>query len=153
MPGSSHGSLHAFGTWFQQYKAHLLKKKMLKPVRTKAGLGVQLLQFTTNASESMNAVLKRKVDYKKNELPEFLEELRKVIDEQQHELERAIINKGKYQLCVKYRKMEIEEKHWFLKMSPTQGGVCKESFVSASWFHRSCSQTECIVFQERRRTQ
>ena len=44
----------------------------------------------------MNAVLKRKVDYKKKELPEFLDELKKVIDEQEHELERAIINEGKY---------------------------------------------------------
>ena len=78
--------LHAFGVWFKQYKGSLLKKKMLKPVRTKAGQGSQPLQFTTNVSESMNAVLKRKVDYKKSELPAFLDELRKVINEQEHEL-------------------------------------------------------------------
>ena len=93
---------------------------MLKPVRTKAGLGSQPLQFTTNASESMNAVLKRKVDYKKSELPEFLDELRKVIDEQEHELERAVINKGKYQLGVQHRKLEILESDWFMKMSIAQ---------------------------------
>lgn len=106
--------LHAFGVWFKQYKGCLLKKKMLKPVRTKAGLGSQPLQFTTNASESMNAVLKRKVDYKKSELPAFLDELRKVIDEQEHELERAIINKG---LDVQHRNLEIREDHWFMSMS------------------------------------
>ena len=71
-----------------------MKKKMLKPLRVKAGLGDKPSMFTTNASESMNAVLKRKVDYKKNELPDFLEQLRKVIDEQQRELERAIISIG-----------------------------------------------------------
>ena len=115
-----HRPLHAFGVWFKQYKGNLLKKKMLKPVRTKAGLGNQPLQFTTNASESINAVLKRKVGYKKSELPEFLDELRKVIDEQEHELERAVINKGKYRLGVQHRKLEILESHWFMKMSLTQ---------------------------------
>ena len=29
-------------------------------------------------------------------MPEFLDELKKVIDEQEHKLERAIINEGKY---------------------------------------------------------
>lgn len=125
MPDSIHKPLHAFGVWFKQYKGNLLKKKMLKPVRTKAGLGSQPLQFTTNASESMNAVLKRKVEYKKSELPEFLEELRKVIDEQEHELERAVINKGKYRLNAQHRKFEIAEDHWFLKMSLAQ----KESHI------------------------
>ena len=40
-------------------------------------------------------MLKRKVDYKKNELPAFLEQLKKVIDEQEQEVVRAIIDKGK----------------------------------------------------------
>ena len=31
--------------------------------------------FTTNASESVNAILKRKVDYKKNELPVFIDKV------------------------------------------------------------------------------
>ena len=99
MSNSVHRPLHVFGVWFKQYKANLLKKKMLKPIRMKAGLGNQPLQFTTNASESMNAVLKWKMDYKMSELPEFLDKLKKVVDEQEHELERAVINKGKYRLC------------------------------------------------------
>ena len=112
--------MQSFALWFQKYKATLIKMKMLKPVRIKAGLGSQPHAFTTNASESMNAVLKRKVDYKKNELPAFLEQLKKVIDEQEEELVRAIIDKGKYQLCLEYKKFQIPESQWFMKMSKAQ---------------------------------
>ena len=78
MPDNVQKPLHVFGMWFKQYKSSLQKKKMLKPVHTKAGLESLPLQFTTNARESMNTVLTRKVDYK-SELPAFLGELRKVI--------------------------------------------------------------------------
>ena len=60
----------------------------------KAGLGDPPARFTTNASESMNALLKKKVNYKKNELPLFIDELKSVIEEQERELERAVINTG-----------------------------------------------------------
>ena len=51
----------------------------------------------------MNAVLKSKVDYKKSELPAFLEKLKSVIDEQEREIvERAVINRGKYQRLQKF---------------------------------------------------
>ena len=73
MDSHDHGPLHAFGRWFCQYKKNLLKKKMLKETRINAGLGNPPSYFATNSSESMNAMLKNKVDYKKSELPEFLE--------------------------------------------------------------------------------
>ena len=41
--------------------------------------------FATNASKSINAVLKNKVDYKKNELPDFLDKLKDVINEQERD--------------------------------------------------------------------
>ena len=60
---------------------------MLRPVREEAGLGIPPPTFTTNASESINAMLKKKVDYKKNELPAFMNHLKQIIDEQDRELE------------------------------------------------------------------
>ena len=57
-----------------------------------------LANCNTNASESMNALLK-KVNYKKNELSLFIAELKAVIEEQERELEHAVIDKGKYQFC------------------------------------------------------
>ena len=69
---------------------------MLRPVRIRAGLGNPPSSFTTNASESINALLKNQVEYKKSDVPIFLEKLRDAIDEQQREVERAIVNNGKY---------------------------------------------------------
>ena len=52
------------------------KKKMLKESHSKAGLG-NPSHFTTNSNENMNAVLKSKLNnYKKIELPEFLENIK-----------------------------------------------------------------------------
>ena len=112
--------LQSFAKWFHQYKSTLMKSSMLKSVRRKGGLGDPPVHFTTNASESINSVLKNKVDYKKSELPEFLDKLKSVIDEQERELERAIIDRGKYKLCEKFKKMEISEHEWFTKMSSSQ---------------------------------
>ena len=98
------GPLHTFGKWFYQYKSAIVKNSMLKSIRRKARLGDPPLQFTTNASESINAVLKHKVDYKKNELPDFLDKLKSVINEQERELERAIIGRGKYEFCKQLKK-------------------------------------------------
>ena len=114
------GPLHAFGRWFCQHEKALLKNKILKQSRIKAELGNPPSHFTTNSSESMNAVLKSKVDYKKSELPVFLKKLKSVIDEQQSELEWAIIDHGKYRLCDEYKKLEVKEDHWFMKMSHAQ---------------------------------
>ena len=81
MDSHDHDPLHAFGRWFGQYKKNLLKKKMLKETRIKAGLRNPPSYFTTNSSESVNVLLKNKVEYKKSELPEFLKKLRSVSNE------------------------------------------------------------------------
>lgn len=52
--------------------------------------------FAKTASESINAVLKRKVDYKRNQLPVFVDILKDIVDDQQCEIECAIICRGKY---------------------------------------------------------
>ena len=59
------GPLRKFGKWFYLYKSIIVKNSMLKSVRRKAKLGDPPSHFTTNGSESINAVLKNKVDYKK----------------------------------------------------------------------------------------
>ena len=47
------------------YKSTIVKNSMLKSVRRKAKLGDPPSHFTTNGSESINAVFKNKGDYKK----------------------------------------------------------------------------------------
>ena len=113
-------SLNVFCVWFQQYKSGLAKAMMLKSTRRNAGLGDPPSQFTTNASESMNNVLKSKMNYKKHELSVFVDKLKEVVDEQVRELERAIIDRGKYRFCEQFKKFEVCENKWFLKISIEQ---------------------------------
>ena len=114
------GPVHVFCEWFKRYKCNTIKQAMLRPVRIKAGLGNPPSNFTTNASESINALLKNQVEYKKSDVPVFLEKLRDAIDEQQREVERAIVNTGKYTFCEKYSHLVKSEDDWFLKMTLTQ---------------------------------
>ena len=74
---------------------------ILRPIRVQAGLGDPPSVFTTNAS--INALLKNKVEYRKNELPVFLDQLKEAIDEQEREVERAVIDRGKYRFRSDYR--------------------------------------------------
>ena len=77
------------------------------------GLGNPPDIFTTNASESINAILKHKVNYKRNELPVFISKVKETIQEQQREVERALIGRGKYELREQYKHLQIAEHKWF----------------------------------------
>ena len=52
--------------------------------------------------------------------PCFLTNLKAAIDEQQRELERAIVDKGKYTFKQAFASLVIGESEWFLKMSTIQ---------------------------------
>lgn len=110
---SEGGPLHTFTRWFKRYKCDMIVNSLLRPVREQAGLGCPPEQFTTNASESVNALLKNKVDYKRNELPDFLKKLKEVIDEQDEEVSRAVIGKGKYVMRPGFKQLEKSEAEWF----------------------------------------
>ena len=60
-------------------KASVIRDTMLRCVREECGMGCPPDIVTTNASESVNAVLKRKVDYKRNELPVFIDKLKELV--------------------------------------------------------------------------
>ena len=79
-----------FHSWFTHNKAEIIKSTMLRPVREEAGLGCPPEPFTTNSSEAVNAVIKNQVNYKSHQ------HLKTVIDEQDREVERAVIGQGKY---------------------------------------------------------
>ena len=115
----STSSLEKFVQWFAKYKSPVVKSSMLKSVRQRCGLGSPPVAFTTNASESVNAILKKKVDYKHSELPQFLHHLKALIDEQEREIQKAVVDRGKYALQPEYKKFKKSEDEWFLKMNET----------------------------------
>lgn len=128
------GSCSGFYDWLVQYKVDAIVSGMLRPVREDAGLGIPPSRFTTNASESVNAILKRKVEYKKNELPTFMNHLKQVVDEQEREVERAVIGRGKYQFVDEYKFFEIKESVWFkMTREQRQKHLQKVATVQLDW--------------------
>ena len=109
----SSADMSSFVQWFLRNKVGVLHNTMLRSVREECGLGNPPQQFTTNASESINALLKHKLDYQRRELPVFIEKVKELIDEQGKEIERAVIDRGKYRLRSQYRYLQIEENRWF----------------------------------------
>lgn len=71
-----------FFVWFREHKAEVIKQGMLKDTRISAGLGCPPACFTTNASESLNALIKSGVNYQKSQLPQFIDKLHAMIKEQ-----------------------------------------------------------------------
>ena len=57
----------------------VLRDTMSKSLRMECGLGNSPDIFTTNASESINAILKHKVNYKRNELPVFNSKVKELV--------------------------------------------------------------------------
>ena len=102
-----------FYDWFVRYESDVMKETMLKSVRQAASLGNPPEQFSTNASESVNAVLKAKVDYKRSELPLFVRKIEELVKDQKSEFELAVINRGKFQIRSAYQSLEVPESTWF----------------------------------------
>ena len=74
----------------------MIRDTMLHPVREECGLRSPPDIFTTKAGKSINAVHKHTLNYKRNKLPDFICKVLELVDQQQREVERAIIGRGKY---------------------------------------------------------
>ena len=85
---------------------------MLKSVRLASGLGNPPGPFYTNDVESINRVIKRKTDYKTTEWPDFCRLARELVDDQESEIEKAIIGVGEYKLSDGYEHLQIPVSKW-----------------------------------------
>ena len=95
--GEAKGPLYSFCQWFKCYKSDCIKQTMLCSKRRLAGLGDPPLAFTTNASESINALLKNQVQHKKSDVPLFLDRFKAAIDEHQR-IRESHSGQGKVQV-------------------------------------------------------
>ena len=91
-----------FHSYFVQYQADVVKYHMRRDLREAAGLGSPPTIFTTNRSESVNAMLKKKVEYKQHEWPKFNEHLKQLKQAQRDEVIRSLSGRGQYRLCAQY---------------------------------------------------
>ena len=93
----SSADLEQFLAWFLTHKVPVIRDSMLCCIREECGLGSPPSPFTTNASETANSILKNGVQHKRSDMVTFLGKLRSLILEQDREVERAIIGRGKYE--------------------------------------------------------
>ena len=109
----STSDIEKFIDWFMANKPQAIRQTMLRSIREDCGLGNPPSTFSTNASESINALLKHKVDYQKQQLPMFIEKVQELVAEQKQEVERAVVNRGKWRLRSQYRYLGVQEQVWF----------------------------------------
>ena len=102
-----------FYTWFVKHCRDIIAKYMLPNCRTKAGLGSPPLPYYTNEVESKNKILKDEVEHKKSELPDFVNKMKTLFEEQKREVERSLIGTGEYRLKEDYHYLQVESSTWF----------------------------------------
>ena len=102
-----------FFSWFKKYKAIEFQKHTLPPLREESGLGSPPNAFYTNDNKSVNTVFKECVNYKKEQWGVFNQKMKKMVQQQQQEVEKAIIGCGKYCIRTEYNFLSITEDKWF----------------------------------------
>ena len=103
---------------------------MRKDLRESVGLGSPPSTFTTNGSESINAAIKRKVDHKESDWPQFNEHIKNLIKSQHEEVIRALSQRGKYVLKPEYAHYGVTAQEW-MKMRPDQQQQIVDDFQKA----------------------
>ena len=132
-----------FYTWFVANKSEDFCNHTLRGLREDVGLGSPPTPFFTNASESVNAVLKETVSYKKQQWPIFNNKVKKAVESQQGEMEKTIISSGQYRICQMYKFLVCSEDTWF-RMTSSQRLVLIKKFNTCSVRvkNRAVSSTE-----------
>ena len=130
LPYASSSGPH-FYEYFKRIQADVVCHHMRKDIREAAGLGSPPSIFTTNSSEAINSVLKKRVSYKKTQWPEFVQQMKQLVDEQQNEIVRSLSGRGRYRLCESVRHFGVSVEQW-TKMRPEQQQKIVRRFNSAT---------------------
>ena len=109
----------SFFNYFVNQYSSIFENTMLKNIRSDVGLGFLPDIFTTNSSESLNAFIKKRLNYKESEWPEFNGAMKKLVLSQRDEVIHALSGRGQYQLDKKYAHLIVSPQQW-IKMKPEQ---------------------------------
>ena len=129
-----------FHSYFIQYQADVVRYHMRRDLRESAGLGSPPSQFTTNASESLNAAIKRKVNFKESDWPEFISHMNQYVQSQREEVIRSLSGRGQFRLCPEVAHYGVPSQSW-MKMTAEQRREVVSAFDKAK-LPRIAVQTE-----------
>ena len=96
-----------------KHKAEIFCDHTLRPLREDIGLDSPPRPFYTNDNESVNALLKECVAFKKQQWPVFNSKVKKFVDDLQNEMEKAIMGCRQYRLKPQYKFLGVPEETWF----------------------------------------
>ena len=100
-----------FSTWFFKYTKAEVKQGMLKSLRKDAGLGSPPRQYTTNDSETMNAMISKWIN-KKMRWDELAKSLQRFVLSKYHELELGVIGLGEARLADAFKHLQQDQVKW-----------------------------------------
>jgi len=109
----------SFFDYFSHQYSSTIENTMISSIRTDVGLGFPPEIFTTNSSESLNAAIKRRVNYKESEWPEFNEAMKHLVMSQRDEVLRSLSGRGQYRLDQEYAHLLVAPQQW-TKMNTEQ---------------------------------
>ena len=69
---------------------------MRRDLHESAGLGSPPAKFTTNASKSLNATIKGRVNFKESDWPEFISDMKQYVESQREKIIRSLSGRGQY---------------------------------------------------------
>ena len=94
--------------------------------RRNAGLGDPPSAYYTNDPESANAIIKRAVGFKENEISDFIQEMMVLLGQQREDVESALSNTGPYKLAENFCDHLVLESVWFAKTVQERGRLLKK---------------------------
>ena len=110
---------------------------LLNRIERQSNVLVRVDRIYHEVEQSLNAVLKKKVDYKQHEWPKFNEQLKQLIEGQRDEVIRSLSGRGQYRLFLSTSILE------WSKMRPEQRKMLITDFDSSSL--RSSGKTKAIA--------
>ena len=120
----------SFHSWSVKNIRPYMGKHMVTNIRERNAISCD---FSTDQSESLNAKLRRKTDYRANELELFLRIVKDVYDTQEEENRQAFISEGDFEMSDFFRHFSKGESYNLL--STKQRKSLENSFYKASISH------------------
>lgn len=89
-----------------------MKDSMLKPVRIDAGLGNPPSEYVNNDPEAANFMIKHRLHFDAKKPHEFIQEIKKIVETQQRNEDRAVFGKGPYQVRDGFSHLIVDDIMW-----------------------------------------
>ena len=135
-----------FHLWFQRYKADVILRHVLKPVRQKAGFVDK--HFTTNRVACVNSMLSDETDHQQHQLPEFVVKMRQLSERQRRNVQWAVINRGPHRLhddavedlFVQPRVFDVSQDDLVLALGTVPSSTVEGMWKKAEWLLKTPNQ-------------